>query len=335
MSGYSKKTVQSVFGHNWRNKKGDVGIEIEVEGGPWPADQIGNWVTHQDGSLRNNGIEYVLRNPVNVGEVRKQLTTLKTRLEEARAHLDFSQRTSVHVHVNVQHMTIPEWLSFICLFTLFDEALTDVVGPNRGGNRFCLRMVDADGALRFLRDALRQGNLPNLLNTEFKYGSMNVWSTARLGTIEFRAMEGNLDVDRITAWCETLVTLRDRCVGNNDATSIITQMSQMTPVGFARFVLPDNIITRPLFERPHHELTEMMYEGARICQDLAYVESWADEPEERIEPDFGVPQQPRDWNDALAGLAALDNERRRVRPRRIAINDNELGWANLNIQEDN
>ena len=286
MKSYSDKTLREVFMPGWPAiKKGSIGIEVEVEGGPWPQENITNWVTHQDGSLRNNGIEYVLRNPVNVNDVRKHLTVLKSAFERAGSNLDFSQRTSIHVHVNVQHMTVAEWISFICLFTIFDEALTDVVGPTRGGNRFCLRMVDADAPLRFLRDALRDGTLGGLIQTEYKYGSMNVWSTARLGTLEFRAMEGNLDVERIATWCETLVTLRDRCLGNKSAADIITQMSHMSPLGFARHIMPDTLITREMFARQPHELADLMYEGARLCQDLAFAESLWFEDEVQIAVD--------------------------------------------------
>lgn len=254
-----------------RSPKGEIGIEVEVEGGPWPEGAAPNWEPHQDGSLRNGGIEYVIRNPVNRAKVPDALKAKQAFLKNSK--LNFSYRTSIHIHVNVQDLTVAQWVSFIAAFTVLEEALVDVVGPKRAGNKFCLRAVDADESLRLILRGLRNENLHAEIRGDIKYASMNVLATATHGTLEFRAMEGNLDVDRITDWVNVICAIKDYAIKLERPTDVMGEMSHEGPRDWARRVLPRNSkIAEEVLAR--RDLTDVMYAGARVVQDLCYGANW-------------------------------------------------------------
>lgn len=255
-----------------RHPKGEVGIEVEVEGGPWPEGPITNWESHVDNSLRNGGTEYVIRQPVARDRVRNALTTLAAGLAESR--LVFSYRTSVHVHVNVQDLTFRDWCAFVVLFTTLEELLVDQVGPNRRGNKFCLRMKDADQPLQLIQDALRAQNIGAMHGDDIKYASMNIQATRTHGTLEFRAMEGNLDVDRICDWVAALLAIKDYARGLNSPRDIPEQLSQFGPHTFVARVLPDNRLRAAVLAS--RDLAPSIYEGVRIAQDVAYAIDWGE-----------------------------------------------------------
>lgn len=268
---YADTLLERVF--PWqRFPKGEVGIEVEVEGGPWPEEVITNWTPHADGSLRN-GIEYVIRQPVMRDRVRAALDTLVAGL--AGRNLVFSFRTSIHVHINVQDLTVRQWVNFISLFCIFEEALVNVVGPERAGNKFCLRLKDAEEPLQRVVDGLKAQNLGVHINGDLKYASMNVKATRTHGTLEFRAMRGNLDPAFINDWVMVLIGLKDAAKKVTSPTLFVEELSIMGPAAFAAKYLPvNNTITRGVLMQA--DLNDLLYGGVRLAQDLAYSQEWSD-----------------------------------------------------------
>jgi len=261
-----------------RAPKGEIGIEIEVERGPWPEMPGANWTPHVDNSLRNNGMEFVIRQPVNRDRVLGSLQDLRKTLDDFGSRLDFSYRTSVHVHVNVQNMTLRQWCAFVALFTTVEEILVDIVGPKRAGNKFCLRMKDADEPLQMIRRGLRAENLRDQLHDDIKYASMNILATRTHGTLEFRAMEGNLDPARINDWVQVLCTLKDAAMAMDNPQDIMGNVSAVGPHQWLRNLLPaNNTITERALR--HDNLSGSIYEGVRLAQDICFAVPWAkDDP---------------------------------------------------------
>jgi hypothetical protein len=270
MQNYHDYNLRDLF--LWdRHPKGEIGIEIEMEGGPWPDVAITNWIATPDHSLRNNGIEYIIRQPINRDRVEGALTTLRDGLRGAR--IDFSYRTSVHVHVNVQDMSVRQWCNFVALFTTLEELLVDQVGPNRAGNKFCLRMKDADEPLMAIVEGLKAGRLPGFMRDDLKYGSMNLRATATHGTLEFRAMEGNLDVNRINTWVQTLCAIKDAAMKIEDPRSIPQDLSRLGPAEWVMSIIGDTPLSRAIVASP--ALFESIYEGVRLAQDVCYAVDWS------------------------------------------------------------
>lgn len=193
---------------------GDVGIEIEVEGENLKAVLNNTWVTHNDGSLRgeypNQAAEFVLAKPIPINKVYSSVASLIRSLGP-KAEFQFSERTSVHVHVNVLEMEWDKLLNFIYTYMILETVLYQFHNPSRMGNRFCLRVVDAEGIIdlvgsliKYEKDAQHEINQGNA-----KYAGINLSSIFRFGSLEFRGMDGNIDPNRISLWCSILLNIRD------------------------------------------------------------------------------------------------------------------------------
>jgi len=191
--------------------EGDVGVEIEVEGRQLPTRNTLHWQTTRDGSLRG-GYEYVLKVPVKADDFPKAMEELLGEFERTGAKPDFSFRTSVHVHVNCLGLTYLQLLNFIYIGYLLEGILIDYSGEIRKGNRFCLRLRDADGLMYTLNDMFKAKDLrvifPLLRQDALKYAAMNLASIRGLGTLEFRSMRGTIDPAVLLPWVQALVNIR-------------------------------------------------------------------------------------------------------------------------------
>src|SRR5690349_22399742 len=138
-----------------KETKGDIGIEIEVEGNKFPKhayegyDAVDperipkQWDYHRDGSLRGeDNAEYVLKKPLKFSEVPKAINDLWQMFSDYGTVLDVSNRTSVHVHLNVQDFYINRLCSFAAMYLSVEDILTGWCGDHRVGNLFCLRAKD-------------------------------------------------------------------------------------------------------------------------------------------------------------------------------------------------
>lgn len=195
-----------------KDPNADVGIEVEVEGRGLIAFDSRVWEAKHDGSLRD-GIEYVYKKPLAIGKVEESLNELKDNLKDAK--LNFSFRTSVHVHVNCLDLEYDQLLNFIYLSTLMDSMLVNYCGEQRKTNRFCLRLSDAEGLIDVISPLFGFRKRPDynldqyIERNQVRYAAVNVESLVKFGTIEFRSMRGTLDKDVLLPWVETLVNIRE------------------------------------------------------------------------------------------------------------------------------
>lgn len=218
---------------------GDVGIEIEVEGRNLPTAIDSNlWKPEADGSLRD-GVEYVLRRPILIGTVKKALVSLKAIFEMHESQLDFSHRTSVHVHVNISAMELYDLKKFVFCAYLMDTIFSHIGEREIKGNRFALRIRDAGGIYFTLSDFFKQNVIPDI--GQAKYSIINICPISRYGSVEFRAMHGNMDVDTIDNWCKLLVSLRDGAT-KFKTISEAYELAAYRPKAFIEFLIPDDVL---------------------------------------------------------------------------------------------
>ncbi len=191
----------------------DVGIEIECEGRNISAVNSGFWKTEDDGSLRgefpHEKAEFVLKKPIKAQHIEKALDSLIN--AQAEAQFNFSYRTSVHVHVNCLHMDADQLTTFAYSYLIFETVLLDYCGEGRKGNRFCLRLRDAEQQLNPLIWIIKDGidQVGNIGGDAYRYAAMNMASLPKYGSLEFRAMRGNMDKDVLMTWTTALLELRE------------------------------------------------------------------------------------------------------------------------------
>lgn len=189
--------------------KGTFGIEIEVEGRNLLQAIAGKWTDKADGSLRGESREYILRKPLDLDIAKEALVDLNKALTSNKAVLDFSFRTSVHVHVNVLDMNKKTLHSFLYLSHLFENALVNYSGTERTGNRFCLRCSDAEYKVGIMYDFLTRDGFMGLNEDVIKYSAINLAPITTQGSVEFRSMRGTLDTAILNPWLDVLQNIRN------------------------------------------------------------------------------------------------------------------------------
>lgn len=246
--------------------EGDVGVEIETEGFNLARDVGKYWRAERDGSLRGeDNIEYVLKRPSSLQELKRALAYLNLCLEDEGSEVDMSRRTSTHVHINVCDMSMTHLVNYIVLLLIFEDFLVDWCNPSRKGNLFCLRSSDAEGMILALTAFLRTGQRFNL-HDNIRYSAINLASLSKYGSVEIRSLEGTVDSARITEWCEFLLHLREKAKTFNNPTQIIEDMSVMEYLPFVKSILGKHY--RTLYKGKGKQAR--LLEAIRRAQDVAF-----------------------------------------------------------------
>lgn len=192
--------------------EGDVGLELEVEAhNRVPLVVPDPWEVKEDGSLRHTAREYVSRG------VQKLDTNFLTSLiklcelindKENRIILD-SPRTSVHVHINAGKFPFLTTVTAALAWWLYEDYIIQLCcnSRTRKGNHFCLPLSQASGMLDSLRYVFENGNTTALNNDNLKYGAQNLWSLTRIGSVEYRCLEGRYDPKYIYQYANMLYQL--------------------------------------------------------------------------------------------------------------------------------
>lgn len=264
------KTVVQWFGIQPQYlTKGDVGIEIEVEGRNLPNPEK-YWRREQDGSLRGESAEYVLAKPMTLDGAQIALKSLALDYKKAGTKADDSVRAGVHVHVNVQALNIVELYNYMTLYLILEELLVKYCGPTRVGNLFCLRSCDADFLIDRIKWAVRNKRFRNLVDDNLRYASMNVKALGNYGSLEFRAMRSTSDFALIHEWASMLVHLREMAKTFADPTDIINGFSEGEAYGFLNRILGEYAT---IFE-DYADIGGALVRGMRIAQDVAFCTNW-------------------------------------------------------------
>jgi hypothetical protein len=220
---------------------GLFGIEIEAEGQGMKKVTNQYWRTEDDGSLRGefptSRAEFVMKAPVMEEEVLPALQMLVKSLPNAE--FDFSYRTSVHVHVNVQELTMPQILNMVYTYLLLEEPLMTYCGKARKGNRFCLRLRDAEGMLQVLGEMFKNEYGYQNAGDNMRYSAINMAALNKYGSIEFRGMRGNMDVEVLHTWTKILGKIRTFAMQQPSPKHVLAIIEAKGAVGFMRHVLEE------------------------------------------------------------------------------------------------
>ena len=276
---------RSRFSSKSKKQKGEIGLEIECEGMNLFGAPIQYWSCHNDGSLRNYKdhppIEYVLREPIERSEVPKALTYLSKKLKEAGSEIAYSPRTSVHVHVNCQDLTLKQIYQYICLYLIFEERLVEFSGPDRIGNLFCLRAKDAEHFLTVMESAIQTENFNEFFSNELRYTSCNTASLGKFGSLEFRSMRGTVDQELIQLWVDILLCLKDKALDYDNPVEIVEDFLDLGTENFLVKVFGSRKDILPIFiDWPDRHRS--MWDGLRMMRDVAYAIKWEKQNKELL-----------------------------------------------------
>ena len=190
----------------WCTTQGMIGIEIEVENITNSLHPLAYWDVKADGSLRNNGVELVSV-PLQIKQVQLALEHVYNVLTEHNKP-DFSNRTSVHIHVNCRDLTQNQIYNFILLYALFEKHFYSLAGNKRMNSIFCVPLFRTN-QLNVIDNVVYELS-PNW----HKYCGINLLPlyqnqvTQGYGTIEFRHLYGTSNQREILEWINDILCLR-------------------------------------------------------------------------------------------------------------------------------
>lgn len=151
-----------------------------------------------DGSLRNNGYEYVSV-PLSVKDAVTGFRGLHAAL--VKGPECFTHRTSVHVHANCCNLDATEVRSIVLTYALFEEAFFAMVDKSRRNNIHCVALTET------YLPSIYQLSLDSMISKWHKYTALNLKPLTEYGTIEFRHMHGTSDLQLMTEWLDIIERL--------------------------------------------------------------------------------------------------------------------------------
>lgn len=196
--------------YKWTTMEGMIGIEIEIENITNPVPLAAYWDHKADGSLRNNGAEFVSV-PLHIKQIQLALEHLFDALN-ASNNPDFSNRTSVHIHVNCRDLTQDQLYTFILLYAIFEKHFYQIAGTRRMNSIFCVPLFRTN-QLHKIETVVYD------LNPDWhKYCGLNLLPlyansvTQGYGTSEFRHLYGTNNILEILNWINDLLCLRKAAI---------------------------------------------------------------------------------------------------------------------------
>lgn len=201
---------------------GRIGLEYEWEHcqnfdpGAYAAIAVNPYFAqHIDGSLRNNGSEFVLREPL-YGE---ELITAVKAMEEAARVFKFhsSYRTSMHVHLDMERASYPDQiLSLAVLYAVAEPFLYKFVGHSRDLCNYCIPWYRHDQHFTLFLQGVRNvtgksnqhviGHFQKL--KEYKYSGLNFFSLGDYGTVEFRQAPVGMSSVKVLEWINFIQSIK-------------------------------------------------------------------------------------------------------------------------------
>lgn len=324
---YSLRVQRPVFKSD---KKGMIGIELEMEGTGLlrrlltVVNGIG-WAVHNEGSLRNGGLEYVLTEPCKIGDEGPLLAGIYREMTDAGTRLNLSSRCSTHVHINAAGLKINQLASVVILWAVLEDVLVNWCGEKRAGNLFCLRFSDCDTAAVRWSDAFKRGRFD--FPEQYRYLALNGNALSKFGSLEFRTLRGADNPDLVLKWIECLLRLRELGEGRfRNPNNIATEFSGLGPIGFLEDVLKGLKILPEIFtanEKVGANINDLLWEGLRRAQPMIFALPWHEVIEEADKTYIPDP-----FNEPAKKIADIERIRMRgARPVRMGD-----GWAPIHLE---
>jgi len=273
----------------YKKHTGTYGVEIETETlHEYMVPQFKFWKHDEDHSLRNFGIEYMLKAPLSW---EKDIDDALMEFEQKTNNIAFdrnSNSTSVHVHMN---MLDEEWGTMATIFTtyaLFENLLIRWSGPSRRSNLFCLPICDAEAQYEDIIQLLKyikKGAFQQIWNFDEKtnkYAALNFVPLTIHGSIEFRSFRGDPSRVAIKDWI-----------------NILNHM-----LLFSRSYTPDQVID--LYRKDKLSLLERVFGGVAAELLLAEAKKQGDDPEKIISQNFWYAASIALWNKDWSNFGKIE-----------------------------
>lgn len=247
-----------------------VGVELELENMPDDG-MFNHWKVVNDGSLKNSGYEFVFSQPFGGKDVEEALSEFNTYIISNGLEPEISERTSVHVHIDVRDLEMDDYINFIGLYLVFEMSLFNYCGVDRASNTFSMPWRKLDQTVFEFAGCKSVSQLHRLINKleQSKYTSINIGSTKTFGSIEFRGHGGEWRKDKLLVWINLLLSIKKYILSNKINWDNL--LSHISHLGSDKF-------THDVFGKfsKYLQYPEQSYDvmqGVRLMQDIMYADN--------------------------------------------------------------
>lgn len=227
-----KSIISQLNERGWAIKpcQGTFGIEIETEvkhknnyppgflteipmvsqNHMWDFRDLPEWKGHVDHSLRNFGIEYVLREPLLFDDTVKALENFGEKTQKIK-FIEDAPGTSVHIHMNVGKYDFRSLGNFLTAYSLYENILAYFA--KRPSNLFALPIRCAEenhSVMVNIFSGVERGDHSPFCDLDpqmFKYAALNLCPLLHLGSVESRLLRGTTNASEIINWVTILKEL--------------------------------------------------------------------------------------------------------------------------------
>lgn len=213
-----------------------AGSEFEIEAIGENKVSSPRILVEPDHSLRNNGLEFKTL-PGSFEDNCEYFKHIHSRLKLGKD--PFSERTSIHVHVNCLSLTPVECRQMVLVYALLEPLFFNFVGPKRANNIFCVPLNYTSLPKFYAKD------IGQMHKAWHKYTAFNISplgpgkdGSAPHGTIEFRHMYGTNNFELYHRWLSALKGLYDFIVQNEGFDIIKYLETNGDIVSLAKQVVP-------------------------------------------------------------------------------------------------
>lgn len=178
-----------------------TGVELEIENIAGSTSFPG-YHTETDGSLRNNGMEFI--------SYPAEKTTQIVHFNHLHKHIKygaggsinaFTERTSIHVHVNALDLTTEQAKNLVMWYALFEPVFFTMVDKKRINSIFCVPLDQTVLPASYCKP------FKTMAKGWSKYTAFNLLPITTQGTIEFRHMHGHNDPVLFEEWLTLIENL--------------------------------------------------------------------------------------------------------------------------------
>lgn len=196
-----------------------LGVEFEFEGVnrlPEPSQTYNSlWANKEDGSLRGAGREFVFSVPLFGKDAENAISWMIG--EAARLKYKTSVRTGLHVHLDVRELTPEQFVQFSMIYALAEPFLFWWIGKHREESAFCVPWYYATKTLKSVGNIVKQVKEESPVAKQFsdvfeRYSALNFNALSRFGSVEFRHMEQTLNLNKIFAWINLLLAIKQQAI---------------------------------------------------------------------------------------------------------------------------
>jgi len=225
----------------------------------------GYWYVKYDGSLRNDGVEFVT-DKLCGKDLSLALHELNDYFKTLSHNPTESDRCSVHVHLDIRDLSKTEFIRLLIDYAVFETVLFNYCGKHRLENLYCLPFARSDMFKKTLADMYtsfeERTKFTHMIRGFPKYSALNVGASSRYCSLEFRQYGGTTDMMKIKEWINIIMCLKKNCKGNS-ADNLHNDISRY---GYSNYL--ERVFGKYSKVLDYNDCEADIIEGVRLAQDI-------------------------------------------------------------------